>query len=778
MRPDRLEWLYALLGLVVLGCLALLIVLRLGPPNIVPRDAAETEFSAERAHAHIEQIAREPRPTGSPAARQTEAYITSTLTALGLSVKLQTAPGCVEAAGLRRCAHVRNVIATLAGRESDGTILLSAHYDSVPNAPGAGDDASGVAVLLETARALTRAGTPAHDVMFAFLDGEEELLLGAAAFCNVRASLPRVQIVGNFDARGSRGPATLVGASPGSGALISELARVLPRPVLNSFYPTVASVLPNATDAEVYTLCGLPTLSFAFADGFEHYHQGSDTPEHLDDRSVQHQGAYAMAIARRFAFDGPIAAPERARDLVFFDVGGLFVVRYPYFLARAVALALTGLAVVVAVRRVRAHRVRLPTLLIGMAAFIGYVVAAALIGLVVLALVPIAWRPWLVYIHASMLALCASFFVAALLLRASAAIERPEAAELLALAPLGVWVCVACLAGVFAPGVSHLFVWPAAMLVAPYALGVDPQALGTLERFALRIPAVVLMTPVIYTLLVIMGGPGVVLAMVCLALLLGLCAEPLAVLADDRKLAATLLAAAGLAMGLVMGALIARQRGPAVGNTVAYAIDAATQRALWLSPDPQRDAYKQQFLGDHPEHRRVEAFRSSTLLWTSEAPRLAAEPPALRLISDTWTTEGRHVVLSLRSPRGARALTCWAASGAPIARWRLDGTAPISLVRFSPALDQRLLELLTGMSDEGRWGMTVSGLPAQGSLLELWTPYTGPLSLRCMDRSDGLAWRPDGIGPRPSEWTEGYPGDHTLVSAPPLLLPELSQRGQ
>lgn len=268
-RPPGTEWRAVLIGLLLLGWLAVLVVARMSPPDVLPRDAAADVFSAERARVHVEQIARAPHPSGSPAARQVEAYLVRTLEGLGLRVQVQAAPACTEAAGLRRCAHVRNVIATLPGRVHDGAVLLSAHYDSVSNAAGAGDDASAVAALLETARALTRGEPLERDVIFALLDAEEDLLLGSAAFCRSGTDLSRVRLVANFDARGSRGAVTLIGHSRGSAALISALIPALPRPVLSSFYPSVAQVLPNATDAEIYDECGLRTLSFAFADGFK-----------------------------------------------------------------------------------------------------------------------------------------------------------------------------------------------------------------------------------------------------------------------------------------------------------------------------------------------------------------------------------------------------------------------------------------------------------------------------------------------------------------------------
>ena len=70
--------------------------------------------------------------------------------------------------------EVSNVLARFAGREPGKSVLMMAHYDSVPAGPGASDDLSGVATLLEVARVL-KAGPPLrHGVLFLL----DELLSG------------------------------------------------------------------------------------------------------------------------------------------------------------------------------------------------------------------------------------------------------------------------------------------------------------------------------------------------------------------------------------------------------------------------------------------------------------------------------------------------------------------------------------------------------------------------------------------------------------------------
>lgn len=50
----------------------------------------------------------------------------------------------------------RNLVASLPGTSSDEQVMVVAHYDTVPDCPGADDNASGVAGLLEVAGALAR----------------------------------------------------------------------------------------------------------------------------------------------------------------------------------------------------------------------------------------------------------------------------------------------------------------------------------------------------------------------------------------------------------------------------------------------------------------------------------------------------------------------------------------------------------------------------------------------------------------------------------------------
>ena len=111
-------------------------------------------------------------------------------------------------------------------------IILLAHYDSVPAGPGAADDGSGVAAVLETARALrARAAKGAkslHPVIAVLTDGEEYGLLGADAFLSDPPLRSLVGAVINVEARGNQGQSRLFQTSPAASKLTRSVCGSCP----------------------------------------------------------------------------------------------------------------------------------------------------------------------------------------------------------------------------------------------------------------------------------------------------------------------------------------------------------------------------------------------------------------------------------------------------------------------------------------------------------------------------------------------------------------------
>ncbi|MCC5641695.1 M28 family peptidase [Nostoc sp. CHAB 5824] len=107
----------------------------------------------------------------------TRTYITTELKKLGWKPKLENFSEGV------------NIFAERVGtNKAAKAILVGAHYDTIALSPGADDNASGIAVVLEVARLLGSRSTP-RTLQLAFFDQEEAGLLGSQAFVSKTARL-------------------------------------------------------------------------------------------------------------------------------------------------------------------------------------------------------------------------------------------------------------------------------------------------------------------------------------------------------------------------------------------------------------------------------------------------------------------------------------------------------------------------------------------------------------------------------------------------------------
>ena len=104
---------------------------------------------------------------------------------------------------------VRNLMATLSGKDASKMLLITAHYDSVMT-PALSDNAAGVAGVLELAWAFSRAVreekyVPPINITFAFFTCEEAGLIGSAKFIEMHKKQVRDSLVGviNLDTLGS-----------------------------------------------------------------------------------------------------------------------------------------------------------------------------------------------------------------------------------------------------------------------------------------------------------------------------------------------------------------------------------------------------------------------------------------------------------------------------------------------------------------------------------------------------------------------------------------------
>ena len=107
--PNRSARHRRLLGVVlalVLGSFAADSLLMLEPPDPLPASAPASEFSAERAFSHVEQIAKRPHPVGSAANTEVRNYLVGQLEDLGLQPTIQEATSARTKEGTASIARV------------------------------------------------------------------------------------------------------------------------------------------------------------------------------------------------------------------------------------------------------------------------------------------------------------------------------------------------------------------------------------------------------------------------------------------------------------------------------------------------------------------------------------------------------------------------------------------------------------------------------------------------------------------------------------------------
>ena len=205
-----------------------------------------------------------------------------------------------------------NVVATLKGTANPELVyVVSSHYDSVAIGPGADDDTSGTAALLETARILARRPLPAT-VVFASFTGEEGGLLGSREFVR-RAVDGGVKIVGalNNDMIGWANDSRLDNTIRYSNAGIRDIQHGAAMQFSNLI--TYDSLYYKNTDAAAYYeaygdivggIGSYPVL------GNPHYHQAHDLLEGINHQLIAEVAKTTTATVMLLA-----SSPSRLKDL-------------------------------------------------------------------------------------------------------------------------------------------------------------------------------------------------------------------------------------------------------------------------------------------------------------------------------------------------------------------------------------------------------------------------------------------------------------------------------
>jgi Peptidase family M28 len=743
--PFLLAW-----ALVII--VAVIAVKALKAPAPLSANAPQSEFSAYRAIAHVREIARVPHPLGTDADAAVKKYLIAELSALGVQTSVFSDTAINASGPMVIAGQVNDIVGLLPGTAPGPSILLMAHYDSVPRAPGAGDDGSGVATILEIIRALHAGPRLQRDIIILFTDGEEEGLLGAEAFAHSHPLMANIGLFLNFEARGNRGPSLLFETSIGNADLIDAVAHVVPHPIGSSLFYALYKQLPNDTDFTVFRPFKIPGLNFAFGEGLDAYHSPLDTPDNLSLASLQHDGSYGLALVRYFGQLDLTTLRQQHQDDVFFDWFGGRLIAYRERWVLPGEILLTLLWVICIVQAFRKRQASFSALVVCFA-------SAILVLILVSITAGVGW--WIisrVLGSRRIITDCSAnvFLLSGLMLLGACAatpmiswLGRKFKAHEICLAALALCLVLSWFLALGLPSGNYLLFWPLLLALLGY---VSASRSGSGSALCVAdIPAtacsVLLFAPFAYLLYVFLTLQ--LISVIACAVLLGLfllISFPFFApcLATPLRWTSGILAIAALACiipGVVLSGYGPERPRP---DNIQYSLNADDNSAAWITYDRQTDSWTSQFLPravskTQPVQKYLAGF--SRPLISAPAPALPLAPPIAEVVGQEDRGDGSHMLkLKMKSNRNAEALF-------------LRFVVPIRLA--SMKLAGRNVAPAEGQIN----GLNLYAMGEQGVDLEL-VSSSPSINFWLMDRSDGL---PVKASQRPAGLIAQNPSDVTFV---------------
>jgi hypothetical protein len=297
-----------------------------GPLPALQSNEAEL---AGRLREHVSAIASKPHNVGYPEELERAAvHIEGALKCMGYEPRQQP-----FRAGGQEVRNIEVEIEPDPGLAAPETLVVGAHYDSYYDAPGANDNGTGVAGLLELARSLTDLrGRASIRVRLVFFVNEEPPffkteLMGSLVYAKaLKASGERVrgmfalETLGFYsdEERSQRYPPPLGLLYPTTGNFVAFVgltsSRSFVRETIRTFralapFPSVGGTAPafipgiDWSDHWAFEQVGFPALMITDTAPFRypHYHSSSDTPDKVDYQRLARVMSGLERVVREWA---------------------------------------------------------------------------------------------------------------------------------------------------------------------------------------------------------------------------------------------------------------------------------------------------------------------------------------------------------------------------------------------------------------------------------------------------------------------------------------------
>ncbi|MFY0628961.1 MAG: M20/M25/M40 family metallo-hydrolase [Flavobacteriaceae bacterium] len=629
-------------------------------PTSITQPKSDTEFSIDNALLHLKNITKEVHYVGTEGHKNVQNYLFGELQKMGLNPTIQTQTVINKKwyAG----TTTENIIAKIKGKENGKALLLLSHYDSSPNlAIGASDAGSGVVTILESVRAfLAKGEQPKNDIIILISDAEELGLLGAKAFVEHHPWAKEVELVLNFEARGSGGPSYMLMETNGKNSrLISEFLKANPGyPASNSLLYSIYKKLPNDTDLTVFRENGnINGFNFAFIGDHFDYHTMQDTYERLDRTTLAHQGDYLMTTLAYFA-NSEIENMDSDVDFVYVNFPFVKLLIYPFSWVTPMVIIAVVLLIILIFFGIVLNKIDVKQLLVG---FIPSLLSIILCGGVSFLL----WKGILL-IHPSYLDILHGFtyngywYIAAfvclniwiLFFIYKRFIKRDNSTSLL-IAPIVIWLLVNFFIPEDFKG-AGFFIIP--VLIAEIILAITIFKKPIDKNYAIlfaiiSIPTVYIFAPLIKMFPVGLGLKVLFISGIILALVFGLLL-PVLTASKSRnaftKLAGVL-AIAFFAVATFQSGFTIDKKKP---NSLVYIKNLNDSTAYWGTYNQVLDSYISQKLGDNPKKGGIANASSkskynSRFSYHAEAENKAIKTSAIHVTRDTIVGEDRMLEFSL-----------------------------------------------------------------------------------------------------------------------------------